>query len=99
MATIDFHRLAIAEARTARRWYARISVPLATRFVAALDAAVRVVETNPNGFTPYLRGTRCVRLGRFPYLLVYIALTQDRLLAVAVAHTSRRPGYWRGRLP
>jgi hypothetical protein len=99
MATIDFHPLAVAEARAARRRYARIRPTLAARFLAALDAAVVTVEANPMAFSPYLHGTRVLRLKKFPYLLVYLELSADRVLGVAVAHAHRRPGYWRRRLP
>src|SRR5437762_6292396 len=33
---------------------------------------------------------------RFPYFLIY-SFTTDLLRIVAVAHTRRRPGYWRSR--
>ena len=99
MAEIDFHRLAISEARHAWRWYARVSQALAARFMTALDAAVAAVEANPVGHPPYLHGTRVCRIKRFPYRIVYLELASDRFLAVAVAHARRRPGYWRQRLP
>jgi hypothetical protein len=94
MAVLEFHPLAIPEARVGRRWYDRISPALATRFMTALDAAVAAVEANPGCGSPYLHGTRVVRLKRFQYL----ELSPDRLLAVAVAHAHRRPGYWRKRV-
>lgn len=99
MAEIEFHPLAIKEARHARRWYARVSGRLAARFMGALDAAVASVETNPVSHQPYFHGTRACQLNRFPYLLVFLELSPNRLLAVAVAHVRRRPGYWRRRLP
>jgi len=41
---------------------------------------------------------RRVAVGRFPYGIVYIVL-DDLLWIVALAHSRRRPGYWRDRLP
>jgi hypothetical protein len=35
---------------------------------------------------------------RFPYSLIYAALV-DEIRILAVAHHSRRPGYWRDRSP
>lgn len=99
MAVLDFHPLAIAEARAARRRYAGVSAALAARFMSALDGAVASVEANPAGHAPYLHGTRVVRFRRFPYLLVFLELSPNHLLGVAVAHDRRRPGYWRRRLP
>jgi toxin ParE1/3/4 len=34
----------------------------------------------------------------FPYRVVYF-VTEELLTIVAVAHSKRRPGYWRERLP
>jgi mRNA-degrading endonuclease RelE of RelBE toxin-antitoxin system len=39
---------------------------------------------------------RC-RLRRFPYGLIY-AIDEGDILIVAVAHTHRRPDYWRDRM-
>ena len=99
MAIVDFHPLAIAEARAARRWYARVSRALALRFMGTLDAAVAAVEANPQSHSPYLHGTRFCQLKPFAYLLVFIEMTANRLLVVAVAHARRRPGYWKRRVP
>ncbi len=35
---------------------------------------------------------------RHPYVVVYVTFA-DHLAIVAVAHTSRRPGYWLTRVP
>ncbi|MBI3399604.1 MAG: type II toxin-antitoxin system RelE/ParE family toxin [Deltaproteobacteria bacterium] len=42
-------------------------------------------------------GARCCLLHRFPYAVHYVEL-EDTLWVVAVAHTSRKPYYWRNRL-
>ena len=34
---------------------------------------------------------------RFPYTIVYTEFAEE-ILIIAVAHTSREPGYWRRRL-
>lgn len=57
--------------------------------------AGRIAETPEQG-SPYLYGTRRFILRRFPYSTVYITL--ERGFIVALAHHSRRPGYWRKRL-
>jgi len=44
-----------------------------------------------------IRGTaRRVPLRRFPYFVVYREHV-DHVEVIALAHTSRRPGYWRSR--
>jgi hypothetical protein len=41
---------------------------------------------------------RHVSLRRFRYRLVFFELA-DEVRVVAVAHTRRKPGYWKDRLP
>jgi plasmid stabilization system protein ParE len=91
--------LAVREARSAWRWYVRNAGPsVADRFRAAFQVAWTKVETTPLACSPYHYGTRSCRLKRFPYHLVFV-VEPNRQLVVAVAHFSRRPGYWRRRLP
>jgi len=94
---LDFHPQAIAEARVARRRYARIIAALAERFMDELDHAVNQIAATPAQWPPYLHGTRFYRLRRFPFLIVYRE-TALGVQVVAVAHARRRPGYWRRRL-
>ena len=35
---------------------------------------------------------------KFPYAVVYLELV-DEIVVVAIAHSHRKPGYWRGRIP
>jgi len=97
-APLDFHPMAIAEARAARRRYARRSGALAIRFLAELDRAVAEIARAPDQWPPHLHGTRVFRLRRFPFLVIY-DVRSGSARVVALAHTSRRPGYWRRRLP
>jgi plasmid stabilization system protein ParE len=99
MATVELHPRAVEEARQARRRYARVSQQLATRFVAELDAGIAAIGATPQTFSPHTHGTRFYRLPSFPYLLVYLEVDLNTVLLLAVMHTSRRPGYWRRRLP
>jgi plasmid stabilization system protein ParE len=96
--SLDFHPRAIAEARAARRWYAQRSAALAGQFLSEFDDAVNQIATTPAQWPAYLHGTRFYRLRHFPYLVVYRE-TAAGVQIVAVAHTRRRPGYWRRRTP
>ena len=40
---------------------------------------------------------RWVRVRRFPYVLIFRQRSRESVMVMAVANTSRRPGYWRGR--
>ena len=94
---VEFHPLAIEEAREARRWYARRSPDVAEQFMDELDRAVEQVAAAPDRWPTYEHGTRVYQLQRFPYLLVYLRLG-EALQIIAVAHGKRRPGYWKRRL-
>jgi len=99
MKWVDLLPLAAREAHAARRWYVgNAGQVVAGRFIAALDDAKAKIEATPLACSPYLYGTRSCRLKRFPYHLIFLE-EPNRLLVVAVAHFSRRPGYWRRRLP
>ncbi len=96
-ATVLFHRLAAREYRGARAWYSARSASVAERFRIAVDRAVERVAAQAEAL-PALSGPyRWVRIRGFPYLLIFRRQSPDVLMVVAVAHTSRRPGYWRHR--
>jgi plasmid stabilization system protein ParE len=40
---------------------------------------------------------RRAKVKHHPYLVVY-AVLEDQLVVLAIAHTSKRPGYWRERI-
>jgi len=94
---ILFHRLAAREYRSARNWYRARSVKVAQRFGMAVDRAADRIIADAESL-PVLTGTyRYARIARFPYVLVFRRTQEDVVMVVAVAHTSRRPGYWRRR--
>jgi toxin ParE1/3/4 len=96
-AQVVFHRLAAREYRSAKAWYAQRSAVVAERFRLAVDGAVNRVTNDADGL-PILTGAyRYVRVPRFPYVLVIRRVDSSAVMVLAVAHTSRRPGYWRRR--
>ena len=97
-ATITFHRLAAEEFRQARSSYARQSGRATLQFIRAVDVAMQQIAADPERWPLYDGRHRWVKTKKFPYILLYRPTGQGRLTIVAVAHTSRRPGYWRGRL-
>ncbi len=94
---VIFHRLAAREYRSARDWYAERSPDVAEQFRTAVDRAVERIAADPNALPPLGAKYRRVRVIRFPYALVFRQLAPQTIKVVAIAHTSRRPGYWRRR--
>ncbi|MBI1830407.1 MAG: type II toxin-antitoxin system RelE/ParE family toxin [Planctomycetes bacterium] len=94
---IRFLDEAIAEANEAWTWYRDRSERAAQRFRAAFEQAIQRIADNPEGWGEYLRGTRCISLCRFPYIIVFRE-TADEVQVIAVAHTHRREGYWKKRV-
>jgi plasmid stabilization system protein ParE len=95
--SVLFHRLAAREYRSAREWYRARSAAAAEKFVTAVDQAIGRMGENLDRF-PKLFGEYCwVRVGRFPYVLIFRRYPTKGIIIVAVAHTSRRQGYWRSR--
>ena len=95
---LDVHPSAQAEAEAAARYYAERSPRAADAFVDELDDAIAQIELAPHAFLQHVHGTRRLLLRTFPFAVVY-RFDDDTILIVAVAHGSRRPGYWAYRLP
>ena len=85
-------------------WYEERRSGLAMKFAADVGRALDVIAEAP--FTwprwPGVRREVEVRrflLAAFPFAVAYlIQPDRDRAVVLAVAHTSRRPGYWIRRL-
>lgn len=91
-----FLELADAEAREAIDHYDQLSSELGDRFIAELRTAVRHLEAFPESSPTIARNVRKKVLLEFPYTLFY-QVAEAEILVLAVAHQSRRPGYWRRR--
>jgi hypothetical protein len=66
-----------------------------------IDAAIDVIEENVIPLSPLPEeagdtGAKRLILWRFPYDIVTIELPEETVV-IAIAHHSRKPGYWLGR--
>jgi plasmid stabilization system protein ParE len=93
---ISFHPAAAAEVDAAVQWYAERSPVAARAFAAEVNACVERVADAPDRWPSYVHGTRRYLFPHFPFSLIY-RLRNGEIEIVAVAHHSRRPGYWRSR--
>lgn len=87
-----------AEARVAFEWYLERNPVAAQRFEDAMDQAVELIVERPFAWPLEDADVDARRflLRRFPYSVVY-RVVGETVTVVAIAHQSRRPGYWRGR--
>ena len=78
-------------------WYEQRHSGLGAEFFDHVTAATSLIQTQPHigTFDPETR-TRRVPVRRFPYQVVY-HVSDKEIAIVAVAHTKRRPGYWKDR--
>lgn len=89
------------ELREASLYYENKQQGLGARFLERVRRTLLAIGGDPQRFPAYegrrlARRFRRARVSRFPYVVVFYS-RQDKVVIVAVAHTSRRPGYWRNR--
>lgn len=93
---------AAQEFEEAAAWYEQEQRGLGTRFLNAFQNAVQLLRepnpplTNVQGKAGKL-GARKLILHKFPFSLIVREMHQS-LVIVALAHHSRRPGYWKERI-
>jgi toxin ParE1/3/4 len=98
----EFHPEARAELFADVEWYDAREPELGGRFVVAVRAAVDAAVDSPEAWPIWPGWDRepvvhSKGVSDFPYRVVYF-VEADTLRIVAVAHSRRRPGYWRDRL-
>jgi hypothetical protein len=99
--TVRILEEASQEAEEAAAWYESEQPGLGAEFFTAIDRALDIIEENYLPLSPLPgeagnSGAKRLMLDRFPYDLVVIE-TGTEAVVIAVAHHSRKPGYWRNR--
>ena len=94
---VQFHEAASIDMESAFEWYFARSEWAAAKFLHAVDDGVRNIAESPTRWPLADSGMRKYLLETFPFALFYRELS-SAIQIIAVAHTSRRPGFWRGRL-
>lgn len=99
---VRFDREAEEELAAAVDWYESQRHGLGLDLLEVIEDAISRIGKAPLQFPllpsiPSELGARTCSVKRFPYSVVFLELpTEIRVLALA--HTRRRPGYWRSRL-
>ncbi len=92
-----FHPEARLEYREAALFYEARQSGLGASFTREIEAAIDRILEAPELFRFVEQDVRRCLAHTFPYGVLY-TLERDFILIVAVAHGSRRPGYWQERL-
>lgn len=94
---IEFHDEAAAEYDAAFDWYLERSSDAAESFDVEFACALTHIADAPQRWASGPFNTRRYLLRRFPFLAVYRELPNS-IQVLAVAHTGRRPAYWKNRV-
>jgi plasmid stabilization system protein ParE len=92
----SFHPDAEAELADAADYYEARRPGLGKAFAGEIARTISLIREHPDAGSPVGPSRRRMLVSRFPYAIVY-RRDLNSVVIVAVAHQSRRPGYWRGR--
>lgn len=88
---------ALAELHDATAFYtARANAQLGLAFIAEFERVASLILAKPEIGRVFRSNKRRFVMRRFPYNVIY-QVTSGEVRIIAVAHQSRRPGYWVGR--
>lgn len=93
----SFHPEAESEFIAAQTFYDDREFGLGEEFMDEDQAAIGRIIRDPNAWPRYSRRTRRCICNRFPYSVIY-RVSEGSVANYAVAHQSRKPGYWKDRL-
>lgn len=96
MKNVRLHPSAREELIASTDWYLERSVSAAASFVREVEHAMRRIGESPERYPITRFGRRRFVLINYPFDLVY-RITPEEVEIIAVAHHSRRAGYWRHR--
>lgn len=92
-----FHPDADAEFDQVVAYYEARQSGLGLEFADEVLVTIARILDHPKAGSPFSKNTwRCLTK-RFPYGIIY-QIHEDTLRIIAVAHLSRRPGYWENRV-
>jgi toxin ParE1/3/4 len=94
---VGFHPAAEIELRATAKFYEDRMATLGNEFVDEVERICSLIADYPKLGATFDPVHRTVRLRRFPFALIY-RVDDPHITIVAVAHTRKRPGYWRGRV-
>lgn len=100
--SITFDDEAVEELESAAQWYEARRQDLGIDLVRDVREALLRIASRPHAWplapnVPEHLNARRFVLRRFPYVVVFAELANE-IRVLAIAHMSREPGFWRGRI-
>ena len=92
----EFHPEALEEFEQAALYYSRRQPGLDLRFITSVREVVDRILEEPARWRAFDEDVRRCFTHIFPYGILY-TIERDYVLILAVAHCSRKPGYWKNR--
>ena len=94
---VSLHPEAVEDLREAAGFYReRAGASLSRSLLDEFERSVNALRAHPGIGAAWRANIRRLAMKRFPYWIIY-AISGDEVRILAVAHHSRRPGYWRRR--
>jgi toxin ParE1/3/4 len=93
MLDYEFTERAIRDINSTRDWYDQRQADLGEKFFDDVLMTIRFAREYPRACPEAFPGIRAMLCRRFSYQ-VYFEIQQDRILILAVYHTSRNPALW-----
>ncbi|MBV9743866.1 MAG: type II toxin-antitoxin system RelE/ParE family toxin [Acidobacteriia bacterium] len=93
MRTVRYHEAAEQELLSEIGYLENCAEDLGRRFLTEILKAEDFLVEFPEAAEELLPGIRKYSLRKFRYSLIYV-VEQDAIYVLAIAHQSRRPGYW-----
>lgn len=94
----DFHPAAKQELNDTVNYYDNINPDLGDAFLDEFERTLGRIQQFPKAWSLLSENTRCCRMGRFPYSIIYQIQEEGNFLVIALMHWQRKPHYWENRL-
>jgi len=94
---LELHSEAQSEFEAAAIYQSEQREGLGIRFVECVEAALQVIERDPDRHPFFEEDVRRCLTRVFPYALLY-TIEPDFIHIIAITHCAREPGYWKNRL-
>ena len=93
---VRLHPEAAEELTQSVKWYFEQSQSASANFLNEIDRCISKITESPEIFPQYFHGCQRAIIKTFPYSVIF-RVKIDTIEIVAIAHSKRRPGYWRRR--